>query len=262
MDFIRKQLQSISIQESISPYCFILKVFGIFPFYIDKNYNVHVIQTHKMLLIFYVGLYVCLFYLNVIFGQQEPEAVISLLLKHGNHKSYLFLLAFLTGVPLFNYFMRDTFAECLKLFNEFDTVTLKDSNFTLKLNHNKHKTIVVYFIIASIIWSLFKTILSIIALNANERDFVHLFCLGCYVLSMDITCFLSGLFAFVCYSLKTRYDILNEYFRKNFEGFSLETNLEVSTFCKMIDIFELCHSYLTSAIKTINLTCSLLVFLE
>lgn len=259
MEIIRKQFQSTCIRESISPYCFILKLFGFFPFQIDKYYKVHVKQWHKMLMITYVGLYFCLFSINVIFGEHEPEAEASLLLKHGSHKSYLFELSFLTGVPLFNYFMRDNFAKCLKLFNKFDSITLKDSNFPLKLNHNKHKTIVIYFIIASIIWSLLKINCSIIALDAKQKDFIHLFCLGCYILCRDMTAFLSGLFTFVCYSLKTRYDILNEYFQINFEVQNFETDLDVSTLCEMIDSFELCHSYLTSCIKVINRTHSLLV---
>ena len=261
MDIIRKQFQSTSILESFSPYCFILKIFGFFPFNIDKNYKVHVIQWHKILMITYMGLYFCLFIFNVIIGEQEPESEESLLLKHGRHKSYLFELAFLTSVPLFNYFMRDDFAECLKLFNEFDSITSKNSDFTLKLNHNKHRAIVIYFIIASIIWSLLKTNFSIIVLDVKQKDFIHLFSLGCYILSRNMIAFLSGLFTFVCYSLKTRYDILNEYFLINFDTVNYETNLEVSTLCDMIDIFELCHSYLTSSIKTINLTCSLLVLL-
>ena len=95
----------------------------------------------------------------------------------------------------------------------------------------------------------------------KQKDFIHLFSLGCYILSRNMIVFISGLFTFVCYSLKTRYDILNEYFRINFDTVNYETNLEVSTLCDMIDIFELCHSYLTSSIKTINLTCSLLVLL-
>lgn len=262
MDIIRNQLQSTSIRESISPYCFILKIFGLFPFQIDKYYKVHVTQLHQILMITYVGLYFCLFSINVIIGEQEPEIEPSLLLKHGSHKSYLFELAFLTGVPLFNYFMRDNFAKCLKLFNNFDSYTLKDSNFTIKLNHNKHKTIVIYFIIASVIWSLLKINFSIIALDAKQKDFSHLFCLGCYIVSRDMTAFLSGLFTFVCYSLKTRYNILNEYFRINFGAVNFETDLDVPTLCELIDSFELCHNYLTSSIKTINLTCSLLVLFK
>lgn len=259
MEFVRKQFESSSIRESFSPYCFVLKLFGFFPFHIIEDYKVDVHQRDKILMIMNVGLYFCLFILNAIIGEQEPEAETSLLLKHGCHKSYLIQLAFLTGVPLFNYFMRDNFAKCLKLFNEFDSITLNDMNFTLKLNHNKHRTIVIYLIIVSIIWCLLKTYFSIIVLDAEQKDFIHLFCLGCYIVSRDMTAFLSGLFTFVCYSLKTRYDILNEYFRKNFEAFNFETQLEVSKLCEMIDIFELCHSYLTSSIKTINLTCSLLV---
>lgn len=259
MEIIRKKFQSTNILESISPYCFILKLFGFFPFQIDKYYNVHVIQRHKILMLTYVGLYFCLLSTMVIIGEQEPEAESSLLLKHGCHKSYLFEMAFLTGVPLFNYFMRDNFAKCLKLFHEFDSITLKDSKYPLKLNHNKHKTIVIYFIIASIIWSLLKINFSIIALDAKQKDFTHLFSLGCYIMSRDMTAFLSGLFTFVCYSLKTRYDILNEYFEINFEALNFKTNLDVLTICEMIDNFELSHSYLTSCIQIINLTCSLLV---
>jgi hypothetical protein len=70
--------------------------------------------------VFYSVLIVIFFFLNLIWGEQEPESSTSMLINHGWHKLHLFELLMLPVVMWNNFSNRDKIDECMKLFARYD----------------------------------------------------------------------------------------------------------------------------------------------
>lgn len=70
-----------------------------------------------------------------MWGQQEPEAETSLLIRHGWHKLYLFQMAILACVTILNFTKRLAIVECLRLMDQFDLVEVT-SDYTQLFTHD------------------------------------------------------------------------------------------------------------------------------
>lgn len=127
MNRVKKYLtHSTNIYETFSPFSRLLKALGLLSFTVGRS-NIFV---NEPLLTFFDGLsfglwmtwYLFLFAVNSMWGQQEPEAETSLLVKHGWHKLYLFEMTVLACVVGLNFTKKLTIVECLRLIDQFDLI--------------------------------------------------------------------------------------------------------------------------------------------
>lgn len=123
-NFFKALTHSTNIYETFQPLCIVLRVFGFMPFTASRRTEKGPSTTlfDGLLLGFWVSSYLFLFTINTLWGQLEPEAESSFLIKHGWHKLYLLEMLVLEFVVLLNYANRCTIVECLRLMDQFDLV--------------------------------------------------------------------------------------------------------------------------------------------
>lgn len=123
-NFFKALTYSENVYETFQPLCVVLRVFGFMPFTVSRRIEKGPSATlfDGLLLGFRVSSYLFLFTMNTLWGQLEPEAESSLLIRHGWHKLYLLEMLVLAFVVLLNYANRRTIVECLRLMDQFDLV--------------------------------------------------------------------------------------------------------------------------------------------
>lgn len=117
-------VRSSNIYETFRPFYIVLKVFGFMTFRVSRRNEKGPSTTFfdGLLLGFWVSSYLFLFTMNMLWGQREPDAESSLLIKHGWHKLYLLEMFVVASVVVFNFIHRNTIVDCLRLIDQFDLV--------------------------------------------------------------------------------------------------------------------------------------------
>lgn len=115
-------LRSENIYETFWPLYKVLRLFGFMPFTVPRRNEKNLPPTlfDGLILGFWVSSYLFLFTMNTLWGQREPEAESSLLIKHGCHKLYLLEMLVPASVVLLNFANRRTIVDCLRLIDQFD----------------------------------------------------------------------------------------------------------------------------------------------
>lgn len=115
---------SKNIYDTFLPFKMVLKTFGLVPFTFSHHNKKGPSMTffERFLLGFWVPWYLFLFTMIAIWGQQEPEAEKSLLIKHGWHKLYMFEMFMLACVAVLNFTNKLSIVDCLRLMDQFDLV--------------------------------------------------------------------------------------------------------------------------------------------
>lgn len=244
-------LNSKNIFETFAPFYYVLKWFGFGSFNLQGKFSANKLNVIYIVLSF---LWYLLFFISSLYwGHQEPAVEKSLLVIHGWHKLHLFEMLFLASVVVWNYLKRCEIQRCLKLINLFDVFVEKKFIWFEEINHKKQRLVIVRFLIASTLFSIMKSILSIRVLCPEQRDFVHYVSYFFYILGTEITALLSFQFIFLTYFVNIRLKIFLRMFEENFQ--KCESN--VMEVC--IENYVQLYSHLNSTIKSINSSCSIQV---
>jgi hypothetical protein len=117
MKLIAAAKQRSSVYRAFSPLSAVLSCCG---FHYNGTNASAFASVRFLLSMLYTIVFLLLFVLNVMLGEQEPEMTKSLVLKHGYHKIYLFEMLFLCAVIWNNFWYREKIDECMRVLASFD----------------------------------------------------------------------------------------------------------------------------------------------
>lgn len=247
-------ISSNNVYQTFAPLHCVLKVFGLATYQLDLNNCVLKVSRNKIYITICLIFYISLFSINVFWGEQEPDAEESLLIKHGWHKMFLIEMFCLIVITIVNYNRQDTTIKCLELMNEFDQ-TKECFAWKHKLNHSKDFRVCFVFIVGFFIIWIIVLLISVSILDPDERDFVHLISLGSYVLCSQMTVIIGYQFIFFCGCLKSRFEILLRNIEDHFSFLSQKeilSNMELLKTLHLINKIYVCHTTLNKILKNIN----------
>ena len=237
-------LNSKNIYETFAPFYYVLKLFGFASFNLQGKFSAKKLNAIYIILSFL--LYTSWFMVILHLGHQEPEAEKSLLIKHGWHKLHVFEFGFLSSVVIWNYKKRIEIERCLNLINHFDILIEKKFKMEKEIHHQRQKSTVVGYLIATIIFCIFKFCLSFQILCPDQRDILHLVSHLSYVIGTELTALLSFQFIFMIYFVNVRLKVILSKFEENFQNY-VPNELDIS-----FEHFVQLHSILNSTTKNIN----------
>lgn len=260
-------IRSTNIYESFLPFSNVLWLFGFMSLTPRRQAETTMITTllDRFLIGFWVFLYVLQIALISLWGQQEPETEKSLLIKHGWHKLYIFELFFLVWAIRLNFIHRFSInEECLRLIDQFDLVEVKreecqltnlltfsyPQTFQSKVNHSRHRSIVVGLLFISLLFSSMSVVASYFILEPDQREPVHVMSIVCYALGTALMALVAYQFVFFIFSIQQRLVVFTENLLTAFPSHSSE---------KLVDNFSQQYSILSSAMRKINDTLSIQV---
>lgn len=237
-------LNSKNIYETFAPFYYVLKFFGFASFNLQGKFSAKKWNAIYIVLsfLFYMSWFIMILHL----GEQEPEAEKSLLIKYGWHKLHVFEYGVLASVVIWNYKKRIEIEECLYLINHFDILVEKEFNWNKEINHQRQRSMVVIYFIATIVFGVVKFALSFDILYPEQKDLIHLISHLSYVIGTELTALLSFQFIFIIYFVNIRLRIFLNKFEKNFDNF-IPNELDIS-----FENFVQLYSILNSTIKSIN----------
>lgn len=247
-------INSNNIYQTFAPLHCVLKVFGLATYQLDLDNRVLKVSKNKIYITICCIFYIFLLSINVYWGEQEPDAEESLLIKHGWHKMYLIEMICLIVITIVNYNRQDTTIKCLELFHEFDQ-TKESFAWKHSLNHSKERRVCILFIVGFIIYWIIVLSISVTILDPDERDFVHLMSLASYLLCSQMTVIIGYQFIFFCGCLKSRFEILLRNIEDNFSFLSqneILSNMELLKTLHLINNIYVCHTTLNKILKNIN----------
>jgi len=280
---------STNIYQTFLPFYMVLKAFGFIPFSIRHGKGTAAVTltlSDRIALGCWTTFYALLLCLNIVWGQQEPDAEKSMLIKHGWHKLYLLEMATLAYVVLSNFIKRSSIVECLRLMDQFDlckvrkgllidrslylfafrTLCLHDDfnkhsvyqqqqqqhNATHEINHTVQRSMAIRFISFGFFWLAAKSLISFALLDSTQRDAIHLLSLASYVLSSGLIAVVTFQFNFFSFCLEQRYRV----FVENFVDAAAESRFEEDN---LIKIYSIQFTILTKIVERLNGTFSIQV---
>lgn len=237
-------LNSKNIYETFTPFYYVLKLFGFASFNLQGKFTAKKLNAIYIILsfLFYTSWFIVILQL----GHQEPEAEKSLLIKHGWHKLHVFEFGVLSSVVIWNYKKRIEIERCLNLINHFDILVEKEFHWNKDIYHQRQRSTVVGYLIATAIFCVFKFYLSFELLCPDQRDFLHLVSHLSYVIGTELTALLSFQFIFIIYFVNIRLKVFLSKFEENFQNY-IPNELDIS-FEHLVQLY----SILNSTIKNIN----------
>lgn len=265
---------STSVYETFSPFSSILKLFGFMSLTFGRQPERKSLTTllDVLLMGFWLLWYLVLFTMILLWGEQEPESENSLLIKHGCHKLYLFEFIVLAYLARMNFANRFSINGCLRLMDQFDHAKVKEdylvmnlklivhlcSNFSSqafrsRVNHSKHRSIVIWAMLLSSLRCVFVTVLSFILLEPHQRDPVHVMSLVCNLLGSEMTALVACQFIFFIFCVQQRFKLFTE------NLLLTDFQSQMNDRSRLIDKFSQQYSTLSSAMRTINDTLSIQV---
>lgn len=208
-------LNSNNIYQTFAPLHFVLKIFGLAAYQLDLNKSRAIKISKNRIYIFIC----CLFYIgllifNLYWGEQEPDAEVSLLIRHGWHKLRLIQIMCMTIITIINYKNQDITIKCLELINTFDK--MKTFSINHSSNHSKHRKICMFVIVGYVIyWSIICPT-TVLLYNTDELDYIHFISFASYILCSQMAAIIGYQFIFFTGCLKNRFEVLLKNIEENF----------------------------------------------
>lgn len=247
-------LNSNNIYQTFAPLHWVLKIFGLAAYQLElNNSRVLKISTNKMYIIIYCTFYISLLTIDLYWGEQEPDAEESLLIRHGWHKLYLIEMICLTIITIVNYKHQDTTIKCLELINEIDK--MEEFSWNQSLNHSHQRMICVLFIVGIVFYCFIILTISFIILDLDERDYIHLLSMASNILCSQMIAIIGYQFIFFSGCLKSRFEVLLRNIEENCSFLrrkEILSDMELLKALQFINNIYVCHTSLNKILKNIN----------
>ena len=190
-----ESVKTVSVYETFKPFRFILCLCGFWYNGGDAGENFSICREVVKFLfsIFYSTIFVIFFWMNLFWGEREPESSKSFLLNEGWHKLHLFELSMMPIIIWNNFYHRHQIDDCMRLLDKYDiacqvgnnevkrTVSLvpefeefvfdkyqyfieiffknvfqQRTDWKIVIHHRKLKKIVIFIAIFNPLWTVFR----------------------------------------------------------------------------------------------------------
>lgn len=198
-----------NIYESLKPFYYTLKLFGLAPFHINFiNGQLKTTFIDYLTFIVFNCFYLFMVYsiYSVATDTYSPEGRSILIVGYEFVYAYQFLLTF--GTFIYNFYTRQKVGTFLRMIAKFDE-TIEIMNWNFKINHLKNYWNLFFWIGISTSSILFIYVLQVFYVTPSSEvsDFIYMLCFTFITKANTLIIFQ---FIFSSYCVQSRFDILNQ----------------------------------------------------